>query len=125
MGSRKLCRRVGREGVRSTVFENYISLTMSDVDFNALLLKVSEEIAPTELFRLKRLCRGKISTDDGNINEVWDLLLDLANCKNLGPDKLDVLKDVLNNVTGGESLLKDVKKFEEKRKSKVTGRNVQ
>lgn len=116
---------MGREGVRSTVFENYISLTMSDVDFNALLIKVSKELAVTEFLSLKRLCKGKISTDDGSINEVWDLLVDLEKCQNLGPDKLDVLKDVLNNVTGGESLLKDVKKFEEKRKSKVSGRNVQ
>jgi len=46
----------------------------------------------------------------------------LEKCKNLGPDKLDVLKDVLDNVKGGKPLLKDVKKFEEIRKGKVTGR---
>ena len=75
-----------------------------------------------EWFRLKkRLCRGKISTADGDINNVWDLLLDLEKCKNLGPDKLDVLKDVLDNVKGGKPLLKDVEKFEEIRKGKVTG----
>ena len=97
---------------------------MSDVEFNALLIKVSEKIAVTELARLKRLCRGKISTADGrNINSVWDLLLELEKCSNLGPDKLDVLKDVLANVKGGKPLLKDVKKFEELRKGKVTGRN--
>lgn len=97
---------------------------MSDVEFNALLIKVSEKIAVKKLPRLKRLCRGMISTDDGNINSVWDLLLDLEKCKNLGPDKLDVLKDVLNNVTGGNPLLEDVKKFEKIRKGKVTGRTV-
>ena len=94
---------------------------MSDVEFNALLIKVSEKIAETELLRLKRLCRGKISTADGDINNVWDLLLDLEKCKNLGPDKLDVLKDVLDNVKGGKPLLKDVEKFEEIRKGNVTG----
>ena len=98
---------------------------MSDVEFNALLIKVSEKITVTELLRLKRLCRGKIATADGNINSVWDLLLELEKCKNLGPDKLDVLRDVLDNVKGGKPLLKDVKKFEELRKGKVTGRNIE
>ena len=98
---------------------------MSKVDFNALLMKVSEEIAATELPRLKRLCRGMISTDDGNIDSVWELLLDLEKCKNLGPGKLDVLKDLLNNVKGGKPLLKDVNKYQKIRKGKVTGRNVQ
>jgi len=95
---------------------------MSDVQFNALRIKVSEKIAEKELLRLKRLCRGKISTADGDINTVWDLLLDLEKCNNLGPDKLDVLKDVLDNVRGGKPLLKDVKKFEKIRKGRVTGR---
>ena len=98
---------------------------MSDIKFNALLDRVSEKIAVTELPRVKRLCRGKISTADGNIDSVWDLLLDLEKCKNLGPDKLDVLKDVLEHVKGGKPLLKDVKKFEEIRKGKVTGRNIE
>ena len=96
---------------------------MSDVQFNVLLDKVAKKIREKELPRLKRLCRGQISTADGHINSVWDLLLDLEKCKNLGPDKLDVLKDVLENVKGGKPLLKDVKKFEEIRKGKVTGPN--
>ena len=109
----------GGKGRLWKICEKYISFTMSDVEFNALLIRVSEKISETELLRLKRLCRGKISTDDGDINSVWDLLLDLEKCKNLGPDKLDVLRDVLNNVKGGTPLLKDVHKFQEIRKGKV------
>ena len=96
----------------------YISFAMSDVAFNAVLIKVSDKIDETELLRLIRLCRGKISTD-GEINSVYDLLLDMEKCKNLGPDNLDVLKEVLDNVKGGKPLLKDVKKFEEIRKGKL------
>lgn len=98
---------------------------MFDVDFNVLLIKVFKEFVVMEFLSLKCLCKGKILIDDGSINEVWDLFVDLEKCQNLGFDKLDVLKDVLNNVMGGELLFKDVKKFEEKRKSKVFGCNVQ
>ena len=67
-----------------------------------------------------------MSTADGNnIDTVWHLLLDLIKCKNLGPDKLDVLKDVLESVKGGKPLLKDVNEFEEIRKGKVTSRNIE
>jgi len=92
---------------------------MSDIDFNALLITISGKIAGTELLRLKRLCRGKISTD-GEINDVYDLLVDMVKCNTLGADKLDVLKEVLGKFEGGKPLLKDVKKFEEIRKGKVT-----
>jgi len=44
----------------------------------------------------------------------------MEKCKTLGADKLDVLKEVLDKVKGGKPLLKDVKKFEEIRKGKVT-----
>lgn len=94
---------------------------MFDVEFNVLLIKVFEKFFVKKLLRLKCLCRGMILIDDGNINSVWDLFFDLEKCKNLGFDKLDVLKDLLNNVMGGYLLFEDVKKFEKIRKGKVIG----
>ena len=93
---------------------------MSDVDFNALLWEVSKTVEVRELPYLKCLCRGFIrSTNIDNINSVWDLLLELVNNGNLGPDNLEVLKDAVKYVRRSKPLLGAVEEFENARKGKV------
>lgn len=93
---------------------------MSDIHFNALILKVSKTVEVRELSDLKCLCRGKIgTTNPDNINSVWELLLELEKNGNLGPDNLEILKDLLEYVRRSKHLLRAVEEFEKARKGKL------
>jgi len=69
-----------------------------------------------ELERLIAMCRGKISEEsEGHIHDVRSLFKELENQNNLGIHHLDILKAILTEM-GNNELLKEVEKFEERRK---------
>ena len=90
---------------------------MSAIEYNNLLFKVSQRL--NELNAGKQLlfmCRGKVAPrSEENLQDVVSLFEELEEKEFLGPDKLDVLKDVLEGLEEW-SLLEDVEKFETKRK---------
>ena len=90
---------------------------MSLIEYRNLLYEVSKKIAwITERERLLFIC--KIFIPDGcenNIQDVLSLLIKLEEENQLGIDKLDVLKDLLQRM-GKWDLLQIVEKFENKRK---------
>ena len=72
-----------------------------------------------ELERLIAKCRGKISEESvGQIHDVRSLFKELENQNNLGIHRLDILKVILNEVKK-DDLVKEVEKFEERRKQEV------
>ena len=72
-----------------------------------------------ELERLIAMCRGKISEEsEGHIHDVRSLLKELENQNNLGIYHLDILKVILTEMENSE-LLKEVEKFEERRKQEA------
>ena len=90
---------------------------MSAIEYNNLLFKVSQRL--NELNAGKQLlfmCRGKVAPrSEENLQDVVSLFEELEEKEFLGPDRLDVLKDVLEGLEEW-SLLEDVEKFETKRK---------
>ena len=72
-----------------------------------------------ELERLIAMCRGKISGErEGHIHDVRSLFKELENQSNLGIYHLDILKVILAEM-GNNELLKEVEKFEERRKQEA------
>ena len=90
---------------------------MSAIEYNNLLFKVSQRL--NELNAGKQLlfmCRGKVAPrSEENLQDVVSLFEELEEKEFLGPDRLDVLKDVLEGLEEW-SLSEDVEKFETKRK---------
>jgi len=72
-----------------------------------------------ELERLVAMCRGKISEEsESHIHDVRSLFKELENQNNLGIYHLDILKVILTEMENSE-LLKEVEKFEERRKQEA------
>ena len=71
-----------------------------------------------ELERLIAICRGKIPEDTGQIHDVRSLFKELESQNNLGIYRLDVLKVILTEMKK-DDLLKEVERFEERRKQEV------
>ena len=71
-----------------------------------------------ELERLIAICRGKIPEDSGQIHDVRSLFKELESQNNLGIYRLDVLKVILTEMKK-DDLLKEVERFEERRKQEV------
>ena len=71
-----------------------------------------------ELERLIATCRGKIPEDSGQIHDVRSLFKELESQNNLGIYRLDVLKVILTEMKK-DDLLKEVERFEERRKQEV------
>jgi len=72
-----------------------------------------------ELERLIAMCRGKITEErEGHIHDVRSLFKELENQNNLGIHHLDILKVILTEMENSE-LLKEVEKFEERRKQEA------
>ena len=90
---------------------------MSAIEYNNLLFKVSQRF--NELNAGKQLlfmCRGKVAPrNEENLQDVVYLFEELEEKEFLGPDKLDVLKDLLEGLEEW-SLLENVEKFETKRR---------
>ena len=62
------------------------------------------------------MCRGKVAPrSEGNMQDAFSLFVELEGKEFLGPDNLDVLKDLLKGVKEW-ALLEEAEKFESKRK---------
>ncbi|XP_068693983.1 uncharacterized protein [Montipora foliosa] len=98
---------------------------MSEVEYNALIYKISEEIDETKLEFLKFLCRDHLGNGpSGHITTVRELLLELEKKNRLGIDRLDLLKAIvkeLNNQRRTRPILKKVDDFEVRRKAQSIG----
>lgn len=90
---------------------------MSVVEYNTLLFEISQRLDELNAGRkLLVMCRGKVAhRSDENMQNVFPLFVELEQNSFLGPDKLEVLKDVLKGVKEW-SLFGNVKAFEAKRK---------
>ena len=90
---------------------------MSVIEYNDLLFKVSQRLNELNVGRrLLVMCRGKVAPrSEDNLQDVFSLFVELEEKKFLGPDRLDVLKDVLEGLEEWP-LLENVEKFESKRK---------
>ena len=90
---------------------------MSVIEYNDLLFKVSQRLNELNVGRrLLVMCRGKVAPrSEENLQDVFSLFVELEEKKFLGPDRLDVLKDVLEGLEEWP-LLENVEKFETKRK---------
>ena len=90
---------------------------MSAIEYNNLLFKVRRRV--NELNAVEQLlfmCRGKVAPrTEENLQDVVYLFEELEGKEFLGPDKLDVLKDVLEGLEEWP-LLENVEKFEAKRR---------
>ena len=72
-----------------------------------------------QLERLVEMCKGKIPEErESHIHDVRSLFKELENQHNLGIYHLDILKAILTEMELSE-LLKEVKKFEERRKQEA------
>ena len=85
---------------------------MSAVEYNSLIFEISQRL--DELGRkLIVMCRGKVAPrSEGNMQDAFSLFVGK---EFLGPDNLDVLKDLLKGVKEW-ALLEEAEKFESKRK---------
>ena len=90
---------------------------MSVIEYNNLLFKVSQRLNELNVGRqLLVMCRGKVAPrSEENLQDVFSLFVELEEKEFLGPDRLDVLKDLLEGLEEW-SLLENVEKFETKRK---------
>ena len=90
---------------------------MSAIEYNNLLFKVSQRLNELNVGRqLLVMCRGKVAPrSEENLQDVFSLFVELEEKEFLRPDRLDVLKDLLEGLEEW-SLLENVEKFETKRK---------
>lgn len=90
---------------------------MSAVEYNSLIFEISQRLDELNVGRkLIVMCRGKVAPrSEGNMQDAFSLFVELEGKGFLGPDNLDVLKDVLKGVKEW-ALLEEAEKFESKRK---------
>lgn len=86
-------------------------------EYNRLLKQIILELDElNDVERLVFICRGKISEEsEGQIQDVRSLFQELENQNNLGIHRLGILKEILTE-TENRGLLKEVEKFQERRK---------
>ena len=90
---------------------------MSAVEYNSLIFEISQRLDELNVgSKLIVMCRGKVAPrSERNIQDALSLFEELEGKEFLGPDKLDVLKQLLKGVEEWV-LLEKVEKFESKRK---------
>ena len=90
---------------------------MSAVEYNSLIFEISQRLDELNVgSKLIVMCRGKVAPrSERNIQDAVSLFEELEGKEFLGPDKLDVLKQLLKGVKEWV-LLEKVEKFESKRK---------
>ena len=90
---------------------------MSAVEYNSLIFEISQRLDELNVGRkLIVMCRGKVAPrSEGNMQDAFSLFVELEGKEFLGPDNLDVLKDLLKDVKEW-ALLEEAEKFENKRK---------
>ena len=82
---------------------------MSEVEYNALIYNISDEVDETNLEYLKSLCRDHLGNGPlEHITTVRELLLVLEKKNRLGIDRLDLLKAIVRELKNpGITLLID------------------
>ena len=90
---------------------------MSAVEYNSLIFEISQRLDELNVGRkVIVMCRGKVAPrSEGNMQDAFSLFVELEGKGFLGPDNLDVLKDLLKGVKEW-ALLEEAEKFESKRK---------
>ena len=111
---------VGLSDILSQNQADLSTVRMSTIDYNALVFRVSRRLDElNEPEQLVFMCRDLLpSGSDGGIQDALLLLKKLEECKHLGPDRLQIMKDILKNVEEW-SLLGRVEKFETKRREYI------
>ena len=90
---------------------------MSAVEYNSLIFEIGQRLDKLNLGRkLIIMCRGKVAprSKENMQNTSFSLFEELEENKFLGPDHLDLLKDLLKGFKEW-ALLEEVEKFESKR----------
>ena len=108
---------VGLTDILSQSQHDSSAVRMSTIDYNALLFRVSRRLDElNESEQLNFICRDLLpSGSEDDIQDSLLLLKKLEECKHLGPDRLQIMKDILKNVEEW-SLVRKVEKFERKRR---------
>ena len=90
---------------------------MSAIEYKSLILEIRERLDELNVGKkLIFMCRGKVAPrSDENMKDASSLITELEEKEFLGPDNLDLLKDLLKGVKEW-ALLEEVEKFESKRK---------
>ena len=90
---------------------------MSTVEYNCLIYEIRERLDELDVGKkLIFMCRGKVAPrSEENMQDASSLITELEEKEFLGPDNLDLLKDLLKGVKEW-ALLEEVEKFESKRK---------
>ena len=89
---------------------------MSTVEYNCLIYEIRERLDELNVGKkLIFMCRGKVAPrSEENMQDASSLITELEEKESLGPDNLDLLKDLLKGVKEW-ALLEEVEKFESKR----------
>ena len=90
---------------------------MSTVEYNCLIYEIRERLDELDVGKkLIFMCRGKVAPrSEENMQDASSLITELEEKESLGPDNLDLLKDLLKGVKEW-ALLEEVEKFESKRR---------
>ena len=90
---------------------------MSVVKYNSLIFEIRKKLDELNVARkLHFMCRGKVAPrSEENMQDASSLITELEEKEFLGPDNLDLLKDLLKDVKEW-ALLEEVEKLESKRK---------
>ena len=93
---------------------------MSKIEYNNLLFQISQRLDELNVRRqLLIMCRDQVaSRSEDSIEDVFSLFEQLEEKDFVGPDRLDVVKEMLKGVKEW-ALFGEVKKFERKRKEFV------
>ena len=89
---------------------------MSEIEYNDLVFDISTKINVNQLGRMVFMCRGQISKSrKKKFKNVLELFVELEEQGNLGIDRLETLKQILEKLKN-RGMLRKVKEFENKRK---------
>ena len=89
---------------------------MSEFEYNNLVFEISTKIGVNQLEKLFFMCRWQISKGSkGRIKNALELFEELENQGYLGIDRLETLKQILEQLNN-QRMLEKVKEFENKRK---------
>ena len=92
------------------------SENMSEIEYNNLVFEISTKIGVNQLGRLVFMCRWQISkSSKGRIKNALELFEELENQGYLGIDRLETLKQILEQLKN-QRMLRKVEEFENKRK---------
>ena len=91
------------------------TVRMSTIDYNALVFRVSRKLDElNEPEQLVFMCRDLLpSESESDIQDALLLLRKLEECKHLGPDRLEMMKDILKMWRNG-LFLEELKSSKEK-----------